>query len=143
MPELRFYSVSRQQPKDEVETKPCWRPEGPSSSTASRLLCQVTGPHTDFLPAQVGIHSKIRPPSAPQASSYFLLRFPKQDVARPFSNPQQITSPSTCPSQLSLNPCRLLTANRCCKDCHGSTTCSKKITGFFLLNSWLILLHVI
>lgn len=79
----------------------------PACSTKSRAPC------IDFLLAQVGIHSKILPPSTPQAPNYFLLRFPKQDVACLFSNLQQITSPSTCPTQLSLNPSRLLTVNHC------------------------------
>ena len=90
-------------------------------------------PHIDFLLAQVGIHSKILPPSTLQVSNYFLLRFPKQDVARLFSNPQQITSPSTRPSQLSLNLCRLLTVNHCWQGIPWIylLPAAKKIRSFF------------
>lgn len=95
------------------------------------MLYQVMGPRIDFLLAQVGIHSKILPPSTLKASNYFLLRFPKQDVARLFNNPQQITSPSTCPSQLSLNPCRLLAVNHCWQGLPWISYLLQKIQSFF------------
>lgn len=145
---LPLSGVSRQQPKDEVKqvVKKGSTVSGQMFHLAQQPpACSTKSwapPSTSSWPKWAST-VKILPPSTLKASNYFLLRFPKQDVVRLFNNPQQITSPSTCPSQLSLNPCRLLTVNHCWQGLPWISYLLQKNTIFFLLKSWLIFLFVI